>query len=657
MAFIILRRAAIALAAYIAALLGILFLQFPNGNAFILSIGALKINGFERAGQEGASTPEAPLTVSADGISFFIEKEAPLIAVLDSGEEVVLEMRSFNKGERAFSVGFDRGVSLLFLADAEENGGGAAIQAKIPEGVSLIRLAYRLDKAPSLALGEPLIRGAGGFYVLEGARLEGGYSGVEGMESRVEIRAESPFVSCAKYEVIRDISLEAIGEDISASEEAYAQAIESFSQGIILEYQQATESGSLTQEIVAAFLAESARRGNLSAAAASLPASFLNSGDSSPLTAVYVGGIEAAWRQRMQDNERELSAYTANLEAQNPAVFETRGIAAFLISNRRSDDFRRLAELAALYARQEALTPRQAAGILELSLDRSLLPRSQTAIDNNTIATCEETIRKALRYFPAFSSAPSALYIEESSSAAPAPSALETAAILYRWGKSSEERADWAAAARLITITALNLAERGGFLPEAIAIPDPAGNSAAEADERAIPLAAVYPLIEPLSSWYPHAAVAYPRYSVWTCASDASISLSPEGVVSISVSFPTGQAHYMAISDVQSLYSLQMHGQSWGSDSRFESFSSSGYRHSASEGVIYLRLRHRTDRETIRILTSPPNAPAPAPAPAPVAERAPEPEEPPPQEEPQPQEEAVPERMPAALPVPAARQR
>ncbi len=630
MAVNVLRRAAITLAVYILALLGILFLQFSNDNGFILSIGTLKINGFERSAQDGTAMPDPPLLVSADGIAFFIDKKTPLAAVLDTGEEIALEMRSFNKGDGAFSIEFDRGVTLSFFPaetnTEEERQGGAVIRAEMPEGISLLRLGYRLDGSASLESvgGALMVCSEGKIYALGGATLEGGFSGgVLPAESRIEIFSQSPSVAYTKYEVLRDVSLETIGKDLSASEEAYSLAVESFAETLSSAYQAAAEAGSLTEQLAAAYLAESGRRGNYVAAVASLPASFLNGGGARSLTAVYAGGTEAAWQLWRQENERELLAYTASLGAGDAAVFEKKSLAAFLIANRRANDFRRLAEIAAVCTQQETLTTRQAAGILELSLDRGLFSQAATEISDEIIAVCEETIRKSLRYFPSFSSVPSALYIEENAGAADTLSALETAAILYRWGSRNAGKADWTAAARLIAMTVLKRAESGDSLPAVITIPDPAGRADAKASEaQDIPLAGIYPLIEPVTSWYPHAEAVYPGYFIWTCAANVSFSLSAEGVIDISAEFPAGQEHYMIVSGMQDFYGIQIHGADYRSDPRFETYNVSGYRYSADEDTIFIKLRHRAGRETIRIFTMPPPPSEPETESSPEAEPA-----------------------------------
>lgn len=646
MAVIILRRAAIALAVCITAIFGILFLQFSNGNGFILSVGALKINGFERLSYGGSTTPDTPLLVSADGITFFIDRKAPLAAVLDSGEEIALEMLSFTKEENLFSVEFERGVSLsFFTGEAAGSGsqGAAMIIAKIPAhgGIDKLRLGYRLDRGASLEIigGALMVCAESGFYVLAGATLE---SGSQAEETRLEILARSPSVSYTKYESVRDVSLEAIGEDISASEEAYRQAAARLSDAMLLNYHEATEALSLTEPLAAAYLAESIPQGNYATALASLPQSFRNSGERSLLTAVFLGGMESAWRLWRQNNDVELAAYTASLEAQEPSVFEKKELSSLLIANRRANDLRSLAEIADAAASRGELTPRQAAGVLELSLDRGLFPQAAGEISDETIATCEETIRKSLRYFPSFSSLPSSLYIEENAGAASAASALEIASILYRWGASDEERADWMAAARLIFMTLLSLAESANELPAVISIPDTARRTGAESrlarqgarqsggrasSAQAIPLGGIYPLVETASSCYPRGIPAYPRYILWSCAENISLSISSEGVIEISAEFPIGQTHYMALGGVPSFYSIRIHDSEYRSDPLFESRNASGFMYSANDGAIFIKLRQRTARETITIRTAAPPAPSapppPEPEPAPEAEVAP----------------------------------
>ena len=617
MAVNILRRAAATLVVLIAALLGVLILQFSGSSEFILTAGAFKINGFERPDAAGEKSPEAPLYVSADGITFFIDRKSPLAAVLDTGETVALEMVSYIKEENSFTVRFDRDVSLSFLAARAESGGeeegDVAIVAALPEGVAGLSIAYALDPRASLESlnGALIVSAESGFYRLEGAEAAASSAdGAASNEHRLAISAASPRLSYARYEILEEVSLEAIAQDPSASEELYGQALENFAQSILQAYQAAAEANAVTDALAATFLAESARRGNLDAARASLPSSFLNGGERSYDTSPYIGGVEAAWRKWRAENEREFASYTANFDARSPAIFEKKSLVAFLISNRRADDYRRLAELAAQCASRASLTPRQAAGVLEFSADRRLLPRSVPEVDSETIAICEETLLGSLRYFSHLSSANSALYIEESEKSAGTTSALEIAAILYRWDTANEEKSEWAAAARLITATALGLAGEDGTLPAAIAIPERRGQKISQpssAEDAAIPPAAVYPLIEPLASYFPHTVAVYPRYSIWTCASDAALYFPRAGVLDIAVEFPTGQAHYVVIRGVHDFYGIQVRGTTYNSDTRFEAASAPSCRYIAGEDTLFIKVQQREERETIRIFYNNPN--------------------------------------------------
>ena len=688
MAVIILRRAAITFAVLIAALLFVLVLQFPGSNEFILTAGALRINGFEKSDEGGAKAPEAPLYVSANGITFFIDRKSPLVAVLESGEEVALEMRSFLIEENAFTVRFDRNVSLSFLSaeavgaakseasaesnveaeadaevevevDIESEAEGeieaeaeveveAAIKAEIPKDVSCLLLAFALGRNATLesSNGELAISCEGGLYMLEGAAMQ---SAAHGGASRIEITSAAPSVLYVKavreepptieivseveppsvsymedetiadeiiepiedetieYGTIEDVSLERIAQDASASEAAYLRVAESFAERILQAYQSAAASNAVTEELAAAFLAESARQGNLTAARSSLSSSFLNSDERSYVTSPFVGGLDAAWRKWTADNEREMRAYTSRLAARSPALFEKNGLVAFLISNRLADDYRRLANIAEERARQGSLTPRQAAGIIEFSLDRRVMPRSVPAVSSDTIALCEETLLKSLRYFSRIPSGSSSLYIEENAGTAGTISALEIAAILYRWGTANNEKSGWAAAARLITATVLRLAESESALPASIAIPSREGQMAAGAKRATIPIAAAYPLVEPLAIWYPRSVAVYPRYSIWTSAQNANIYFPRAGMLDFEADFPAGQSHFVVIRGVHDFYGIQWRGTTYNSDANFETQNAPSCRYISGEDTLFIKMQHGEERETVRIFYNNPN--------------------------------------------------
>lgn len=616
------------LAVYLAVFLGILFLQFSNNNGFILSIGTLRINGSETPdSRTGVRKPDLPLYISTKGITFFTDRRHPVLAFSPGGTGSALNLRSFIREDGRFTVEFDRGVTLSFFpaevntgAQDPENAaqnrapdggtpGGVQISAEIPETIAGIRLPYRLDRGVRLenTAGGLMLRSGTDFYRLDGAAFDGGPPGTTPPEiSSLTVTADNPFVAYVLHDGRQEVSLAEIQADPAASEEAYAQAAEAFAAGIPALYHAAAASNSLQEELAAAYIAESAKNGTYTQAVASVPASFLSGGGRSYISSVYFNNLERNWTGWQAQNDLAVETYAGHLSAGNPELFTRRHLTGFLIANRRTEDFSRITALAEQAAAENRLTPRQAAGILELAAERSLLPDTVPAVGADTLARCEAVIRENLRYFHASGETPAALYLTGGGNTAPVLPALETADILIRCADGGAADPAWAAVGRLLAATVLHAAGDGSAVPENLPLPDPAGNRTGSAGDRTagtVSAADIYARLYPLSSRYPHAVAVYPGYSVWTCADHVSVSSPQAGVLDITADFPAGQTHYMVVTGIPEFQRIQIYGIDFRTDPRFETYNSSGYRYHAGTGTLFLKMRHREEHETVRLFT------------------------------------------------------
>ncbi|MCK5736928.1 MAG: hypothetical protein KAH21_10635, partial [Spirochaetaceae bacterium] len=69
----------------------------------------------------------------------------------------------------------------------------------------------------------------------------------------------------------------------------------------------------------------------------------------------------------------------------------------------------------------------------------------------------------------------------------------------------------------------------------------------------------------------------------------------------ISMDFPTGSIHHIAIKGIKSFNVLYMNGIRWNGDPNFQRYYAGWYYDQINE-ILYLKIRHRQKTETIRIL-------------------------------------------------------
>ena len=123
-------------------------------------------------------------------------------------------------------------------------------------------------------------------------------------------------------------------------------------------------------------------------------------------------------------------------------------------------------------------------------------------------------------------------------------------------------------------------------------------------------LSALYPLLLPTNTYYPHTVVLgyYGSTPVWawTCANNISWRIASNGVVSLNMEFPLENTHYMIIKGVPNFHStIEIQQMMFRTDPRFETYNSSGYVYSESSKTLFLKSRHKSKNELIRLWCDP----------------------------------------------------
>ena len=77
------------------------------------------------------------------------------------------------------------------------------------------------------------------------------------------------------------------------------------------------------------------------------------------------------------------------------------------------------------------------------------------------------------------------------------------------------------------------------------------------------------------------------------------------GESSFIIDFPEGDTHYIIIKGVEPFNSIYIYDMAFRTDPRFETYNSSGYVYSESEKTLYLKSRHKSKNELIRLWCSP----------------------------------------------------
>ena len=132
----------------------------------------------------------------------------------------------------------------------------------------------------------------------------------------------------------------------------------------------------------------------------------------------------------------------------------------------------------------------------------------------------------------------------------------------------------------------------------------------------------VYPLVIQAAAYPRHISLAGelgPGSWALTCAERFTVRGTPRETT-VTMDFPAGSIHHIAIKGIKRFQVLYMNGIRWNGDPNFQRYYA-GWNYDEANETLYVKIRHRTVTETIRILHYDPDAAAsPAPAAAAAAE-------------------------------------
>lgn len=611
-------------------------LQFARRGNFSHKIGEMVVSGRYMPGAEGTPLPAAPLPNQAGadnpggkpekmlldggaglffgGLEFRLGSQGDAgLALIDSEgarRHVFAESMTLLENEVVFAL--PGGMELAFsslISDRQNGLPEIRISGAFPEGVSAVDIPFRPQRAsvaPESAADAPNISYNGILYQFS-RELQGL------AEGRLILQTGMPVIS---YRAIPDkkeihpanfIVQEA--ETVQAFENALslwtARNFEIWSRGM---------SGSTDEDTVIAWCAEAVQQGKYRSAVSAIPVQFSSDPRRTWESAVYqfdrrIGVWERAIRGINAHENEKANRVSRLIEEKNSLLFDEAHLLEFLAIRNNS---RMIDEMIAFMGglEPENLKLEHIPGILEFHLD---MARWRSGTDAAAIL-----IEKACQLLlEGLQETADGVFVFSDNQAGMAFN-IRLGMALHRWG-SLAEKPDWAALGRTLVLSVLSLGDENrtaeaaapGRKPGAIPVmlPDVSPDS--------ISSAKLYRLIGGNGN-LPHAApTGTSSIWAWTAASSVNITQT-DNQIDIYVDFPVGETHYVMLNNIRPFALLRIYDMNWRSAYDFESYyDSSGWYYYGNSRTLVIKLRHRTAREHVRIIISPPRA---EPAPPPPAE-------------------------------------
>ena len=212
---------------------------------------------------------------------------------------------------------------------------------------------------------------------------------------------------------------------------------------------------------------------------------------------------------------------------------------------------------------------------------------------------CEKKITDALLLID------EGLYLSNDGTYIDSVAALASARILMRYG--TEQSSVWQSVGRMLVTSLLRYSGDVSGLPIGFTV---IGSKSTQLgiiadDSGMLDAGILYPMLLPDNSWYPHAQSlalqAEAGIWAWTCAQNIEVLENTSKILELRIRFPEGQSHYLTLHGIRPFYRIEMYGIPFRSDARFEMYNSSGYTYNSGSRILYLKMRHKSEYETIRL--------------------------------------------------------
>lgn len=561
-------------------IIGIFVLQFRNESVLSKNTGLLSISLAQTQAEDGSISLKDNFTVSFKGISFFSDEAHPASLifsdesrplVLVSYEQPTSLSYKFNFSDGDSDSSSTSATSLTFSVSDTTSSASLSVFAEIPKNARSLVLNYKP---------------ASGFSVTDKTRtklqlnsknLSYVFAGSQISDETVTFTKSNAAAYYSIYNPEEVFTFASVDSEMAISQKStFDENISQLKSNLISQVASAIQnSQSLTEKTYIAYVAELASQGRFTEAVSYVPNSFKRGNQRTYLSAPYFDTLETMYPSLAMHNSNLSEMISNAISTKNLNVFTTENLADYLNIISDAQKIHNLLTLPKefLSNSENHLTLSQATGILNVYVKLSSLHSNSADLLSSVVDKCLEVIQDSCVLND------STLTLHDKDSVVSSELSLQTGNVLVQLGdfNSSDDlkRAGYALINTVLAGTSLDADALGNAYP--ILVQNP-----------------VYPHFEVLSRTESNVVWA------WTCAQDISYSQSSSSA-SITIQFNKNDSHYVIFNEIPAFTEIEIYGLSFHSDPRFESYNSSGFIYRSGTRTLFLKSRHKTEKEIVRL--------------------------------------------------------
>jgi hypothetical protein len=604
----ILPRIIILTALYAGIFILLVAVQFTNQRSFTQKVGDFVVSGHyagkqvpngDTSANTGSRRPlEGTVSISYGGMEFLLtdgDSNNDLCVLKVSGEREWTKPVSITVSEEAARFLLAGGAELSF---STQNIGGTSemrIYATLPKGYRRLELPYR-------PLGSSRIRhndDGESHIIAEGKSYRFNNSMVDSSRRLVLMDVNEPAVSYGQVQGIEVLDPSRFILSAVRDKRMYDEALLRWRDQSFTRWGQSIAT-SRDEETVLSYLSESASHGGYRSALTGISPEFTAGNQRTFESTPYLGRLDLGLRLSVVFERENLSRLIRLIESGSADILKEFHIIEFLAIRSQNNLLDALSGIIRSLDAAE-LDPNLLPGILEGYMDWQLF-RPNTAnpfnalMDQACFAASEGIIMNDQE---------EQIFVFDQGTA-DLEFNIRVGAGLAAYGEYVGQEV-WAGIGRSLVLSVLSLVNESGTAPLTLTLslaesgdllPTPAPN--------ALSAARIYRQLR--LGDYSARAVSLGSGSAtngiwaWTAAAGSTANFNQEkNLLDISVSFPSGETHYMLIRGIRPFTQLQLYNIPFRTDPQFERYDSSGWSYSPSEQTLMVKMKHRLTTEHILI--------------------------------------------------------
>lgn len=548
-------------------ILGIFALQFRSQSIFSKNFAQLRLTLTQNKDESKENPYLDTFHVAYKGMTLFSDEESKAVLTYENGNQIPLVFTDWKEiDETSFELLFSENVSLHCKISGEKHD-SLNISVNLPTKSKEISIPYKFSKSYRVTESNSKR------MLLKSSNTQTALKAPEIKESELVLFASNRNISYADYVPVTRFTFDTILENPLAQVDFYMQTKKNIKNASVNNFTSSSES--LTEQAVNAYMAELTPKGKYLDAIAQIPQSFKEGTRRTYISAPYLNNLVNMNNSLVMQLENLDYKMNFALEKNDLSIFETDNLGEFLLTRKSSV----ATQLLQLPSKLEVFEPttKQASGILNTY---SVLKPKYPEMADILLPVLDKSLEIVES---ACYTENDMLFITSNNEKLDNLQSIRIGKTLVNYG----------------SITKNTTVQAGGYMLINSQIPTVETLDLRTTGE-------IYAILEEDSTFYPHMNFVNKENGIttwaWTVAQSISYSKDEEGTITFETKFPQGATHYMILNNIEPFKSIEIYGMKFRTDPRFESYNSSGYVYNARTKTLFLKYRHKSETEIVKLI-------------------------------------------------------